>query len=185
MHYHHPLEGQELTVLKASPFTIRPVPDCARFSLRIDPDRRDAASAVFGLELPGAIGGLTSSGEKTAICLGPDEWYLLAPAAEKEVVEKSFGDLYGREIHSLTDISHREVGIAVEGREAALALQSAIAFDVEAMPVGSGRRTLFDKAQIVLLREAEDRFRIEVWHSFSEHVWHLLQAAGREIELGI
>ena len=41
------------------------------------------------------------------------------------------------------------------------------------------------KAQIVLVRQAEDVFRIEVWRSFSEHVLGLLQAASREIRLGI
>ena len=73
----------------------------------------------------------------------------------------------------------------MEGEAAALALRSAIAFDVEAMPVGSGCRTIFDKAQIVLIREDKNRFRIEVWRSFADHVWGLLQAVSREIALGI
>ena len=51
--------------------------------------------------------------------------------------------------------------------------------------IPSGCRTIFDKVQIVLLREAERHFRIEVWRTFADRVWGVLQAASREIELGI
>ena len=37
-----------------------------------------------------------------------------------------------------------------------------------------------DKAQIILMRETANRFRIEVWHSFSEHIWNFLAAVRRE-----
>ncbi|PWJ86284.1 heterotetrameric sarcosine oxidase gamma subunit [Pseudaminobacter salicylatoxidans] len=185
MHEHHPLVGREIAIRKAMPLIVRVAADTARFSLRIDPAEIEKASKAFGLNLPAKIGETAISGEKRAICLGPDEWYLTAPLAEQEAVEQAFADLYATAVHSLVDIGHREVGIEIEGSDAVLALQSALAFDIEAMPVGSGCRTIFDKAQIVLLREAENRFRIEVWRSFADHVWGLLQAAGREIELDI
>jgi sarcosine oxidase subunit gamma len=51
--------------------------------------------------------------------------------------------------------------------------------------IPSGCRTIFDKVQIVLLREAERHFRIEVWRTFAGRVWGVLEAASREIELGI
>lgn len=165
--------------------SLRPAVDAARFSLRIAPQGLEAASKILGLALPRAIGAAVSSDGRTAICLGPDEWYLIAPPSEQESLERGFAELYATTIHSLVDVGHREVGIEIAGAGAAHALQAAIAFDIEAMPVGSGRRTLMDKAQIILLREAEDRFRIEVWRSFADHVWELLQIVGREIELGI
>ena len=186
MHAHHPLDGNVITLHGPSPLAIRLLADKARFSLRIDPGQRDAAAAVLGLNLPGAIGGMVSLREKMAICLGPDEWYVTASEADKTEIEASFAALYERQPHSLVDVGHREVSIGIEGPKAALALQSAIAFDVEAMAIGIGCRTIFDgKAQIILLRDAKDRFQIEVWHSFSEHVWHFLQAVAREIELEI
>ena len=186
MHAHHPLDGKVTALQESLPVTIRRLGDKARFSLRIDPNRRDAASAVLGLNLPGAIGSMVATGEKTALCLGPDEWYVTAPDACQTEIEAGFAALYAREPHSLVDVSHREVSIGIEGLKAGLALQSAIAFDVDAMKLGTGCRTIFDgKAQIILLRDAMDRFQIEVWHSFSEHVWHFLQAVVREIELDI
>jgi sarcosine oxidase subunit gamma len=185
MHNHHPLVGRQLSGPQHGGLTIRPVEDCARFILRINPQDLSAASSIWDADLPAIIGGLVSAAGRIATCIGPDEWYLIAPLAEQEAIETAFAGLYTTTIHSLVDVGHREVGIAVEGPQAVLALQSCIAFEIGAMPVGSGCRTIIDKAQIILLREADDRFRIEVWHSFADHVWHLLAGISREIELGI
>ncbi|KAA0579870.1 sarcosine oxidase subunit gamma family protein [Azospirillum sp. Sh1] len=179
----HPLLGKTIAGDKTSRLTIRAAEDVARFSLRIDPAAAQSAGAAFGTPLPTRIGGMVENGGRTALQLGPDEWVLLAPVAESDTIADAFAAL--QEPHSLVDIGHREVGILVEGEAAALALRAAIAFDIEAMPVGSGCRTIFDKAQIVLIREDKNRFRIEVWRSFADHVWGLLQAVSREIALGI
>jgi len=184
MQTHHPLVGRALPGAQAR-VTLRPVEDCARFILRIDPQNLGAASLVWGASLPPTIGGLVSASGRIAACIGPDEWYLIAPLGEPDAIEGAFAELYGATTHSLVDIGHREVGIAIEGPEAVQALQASIAFDIAAMPVASGCRTIIDKVQIILLREAEDRFRIEVWHSFADHVWTLLAGICREIELGV
>jgi sarcosine oxidase subunit gamma len=184
MHTHHPLVGRALSGAQTR-VSIRPVEDCARFILRIDPQNLAKASSVWGADLPPDIGGLVSGSGRIAACLGPDEWYLIAPLAEQDAIESAFAALYVTTLHSLVDVGHREVGIAVEGPDAVLALQASIAFDIAGMPVGSGCRTIIDKAQIILIREGQDRFRVEVWHSFSDHVWNLLAGICREIELGI
>jgi sarcosine oxidase subunit gamma len=185
MQEHHPLLGREVIVHKAAPLAIIPAPDCARFSLRISSTELAVASNALGLKLPAKIGALATSGEKVALCLGPDEWHLTLPLTAQNAVERTFADLYAQMPHSLVDISHREVAVEIEGVDAALLLQSAVPFDVEAMPVTSGCRTVFDKAQIVLIRKGADLFRIDVWRSFADQVWGLLRAAAREIELGI
>lgn len=184
-HEHHPLAGRRIAVSKATPLSIRAAADCARFSLRLDAARIAEASKAFGLALPERIGEVTVTDGRLAVCLGPDEWHLLAPLAEQEEIERAFADLWVKVAHSLVNVGHRDVGIEVAGTAALLVLRSAIAFDIEAMPLGTGCRTVFDKAQIVLVREAEERFRIEVWRSFADHVWGILQAASREIELDI
>jgi sarcosine oxidase subunit gamma len=184
MRTHHPLAGLEMTGREMDLLSIRPAADGARFILRISPQDLAVASSVWGAGLPETIGGLTSSPGRTAVCLGPDEWFLLAPLAEQESIEQAFAGIYATTIHSLVDIGHREVGIEVQGRDAVLALQSVIAFDIGAMQVPGGCRTVLDKTQVILLREAADRFRIEVWNSFSDHVWHLLHGIYRELEVG-
>lgn len=164
---------------------LSPLADCARFSLRVPPEARAAAAEALGLDLPEMIGAITGEAERLALCLGPDEWYCLAPAAEEDAIVTRFDTLAQTLPLSLVVVSHRELGLALEGPEAALVLQSAIAFDVARMPVGTGCRTVFDKTQIILLRETPTRFRIEVWHSYAEHVWRFLRRVVREIELGI
>jgi sarcosine oxidase, subunit gamma len=64
-------------------------------------------------------------------------------------------------------------------------LRSACYFDREAMVPSTGARTIFDKAQIVLIRLGNDRFRVEVWRTFATQLWELLQAASYEIALDI
>ncbi len=159
--------------------------DCARFSLRVAQDDIERAGAAAGMALPKRIGETAASGGRLALCLGPDEWQLMAPLDERDHIEAAFAALYAEVPHSLVDVGRRETGIVVEGRNAALALRCACPLDVDAMPVGSAARTIFDKAQIVLIRQGERSFRIEVWQSFADHVWGILQAAGRESALGI
>jgi sarcosine oxidase subunit gamma len=181
----HPLANREMTGRDATLRSIHPAADCSRFMLRIRPDDLAVASSIWGTRLPGTIGGVTISSGRMAACIGPDEWFLLAPLSEQDAIEPAFASVYSTTLNSLVDISHREVGIEVSGRDAVLALQSVIAFDVGAMPAPGGCRTLMDKVQIILLREAEDRFRIEVWNSFSDHVWHLLHGIYDELKIGI
>ena len=52
-------------------------------------------------------------------------------------------------------------------------------------PVGGGTRTVFDTAQVVLTREADDRFHLTVWRSFAPHVRALLDIAARELAAGL
>lgn len=183
MHEHHPLAGREIAV--RSLLSLRVAADGARFSLRVDPAHAALAAEAFGLALPAKIGGATLARGRLAVRLGPDEWHLVAPLTHQAAVEDAFAALYAMVPHSLVDIGHREVGIEIAGAAAVLALQSAIPFDIESMPVASGCRTIFDKAQIILVRETQERFRIEVWRSFAGHVWGLLRAAGHEIALDI
>ena len=46
-----------------------------------------------------------------------------------------------------------------------------------AFPVGAGTRTLLAKAEILLVRTAPDRYRVECWRSFATYVHGFLQEA--------
>lgn len=157
--------------------------DCARFSLRARPEDGAKAGEAFGCAMPARIGSLASSGGRMALCLGPDEWFLMAPSPAADAVSDRFATAMDGAAYSLVDVSHREVGIEVRGRAATLALASLCALDLEAMPSGSATRTILDKAQAVLIKHGPDHYRIEVWQSFAAHLWALLTAVSREIEL--
>src|SRR3546814_9425338 len=69
---HHPLSGTPIAIDGGKSLSIRRAEDCARFSLRIAVEHAGEAAAAFGCDLPRAIGGMTSSAGKLALCLGPD-----------------------------------------------------------------------------------------------------------------
>jgi sarcosine oxidase, subunit gamma len=159
-----------------------PVIGGARFSLRLPASALKPASEALGLELTAPINRAAVLGERIAIRLGPDEWLLLLPEADAAEVAASLEAMLTDRLYSLTDISHRQTGIILEGAAVADILNGgcALDFDLAAFPVGMGTRTIFFKAEIVLWRQSETRFHLEVWRSFAPYVWELLSTIGRE-----
>ena len=158
--------------------TIAAAPAAARFILR-GTDCATAAGTAFGVVLPAVPCRAAESGERAALWLGPDEWLLLAAAAETEALQEALRNSLAGSPHALVDVSHRQVALIVEGAGAATVLNSGVPLDlsIQTFPVGMVARTIFDKAEIVLWRCAANRFRIEVWRSFSPYVLALLEIA--------
>ena len=157
----------------------------ARFNLRIAPADLDAASTAFGIMLPGKVGQGAAKGERAAYCLGPDEWLLHATEADQAAIVAAFTKARATTPHSLTVISDREFTIAITGPRAQELLTIGCPLDLSRMAPGTAKRTLFDSAQVVLIRDAQDAFRIEVWRSFFPHVRELLDIATRELACGL
>ena len=165
--------------------TIDVLPPVARLNLRIAPANLAAASAAFGLPLPNKIGQGAAKNGHAAWCLGPDECLLHAPEAEQAAIVADFAKARDKAPHSLTVISDREFTIAITGIRAQEFLTVACPLDLSRMAPGTAKRTLFDSAQVVLIRDADDAFRIEVWRSFFPHVSELLDIALREFACGL
>ncbi|WP_425450370.1 sarcosine oxidase subunit gamma [Virgifigura deserti] len=161
------------------------LPDCARFVLRIAPADMAAAGQVFGLALPEAIGAVAEADGRLALKLGPDEWRLHAAESDGAEIAARFAAELGTTPHSLVDISHREIGIEVSGTAALDVLTALCPLDLAARPVGSGTRTVFDRVEAVVLRQAENQFRLEVWQSFAPFLYSLLEIVGQEVEAGL
>lgn len=168
------------TVVKVTELPCR-----ARFSLRTALDCRVAVSEALGLVLPTRIGERRTSGRRSALCLGPDEWVLHTEEADSSALVAALVDLSARLPLSAVDIGDREIVLAVEGPAARDLLATGCPLDLARMPVGTGTRTVFDTVQVVLTREAEDRFRLEVWRSFAPHVRALLATAAEELAEGL
>ncbi len=170
--------------LGAGPVAIEVLAPVARFNLRVWPAERAAVAEAFGVALPERVGQGAEAGSKRAWCLGPDEWLLHADAAQEVEVVDAFAAIRAGSPHSLTVISDREITIGISGDRVEELLSVACPLDLRRMAPGSAKRTLFDTAQIVLLRDASERFRIEVWRSFFPHVHELLQIANAELASG-
>lgn len=179
----NPLSGRQIRIGAKAILGIAPVADCARFSLRGETTAIGEMLSAAGLQAPSEIGTSTASGETIVCKLAPDEWYLLVAANAVGSLLRESEAAYKSAPHSLVDVSHREVGIEVSGDQATWVLQATAPFDVEEMEVGCSRRTLIDKAQVILIRSSETNFRIEVWRSFATHVWGVLDATSRELPL--
>jgi sarcosine oxidase subunit gamma len=135
-----------------------------RYSMRA----RDPAvlEGVLGHALPRKVGD-TSDG---IACLGPDEWYVVLP--------DNFDLARGEGLPvSVVDVSSRALGLVLEGPGALAVLSSGCPLDLAKMGVGRATRTVFETVEIVVWREGEDRWHVEVWRSFATWLWHAFLAA--------
>jgi sarcosine oxidase subunit gamma len=58
-------------------------------------------------------------------------------------------------------------------------LASGCPLDLERFAVGRATRTVFETVEVIVWREAADRFRVFVWRSFAPWLWHALKAVER------
>jgi sarcosine oxidase subunit gamma len=140
------------------------------------------AAEALGQDIPAAIGGMSSGDQRTALCLGPDEWLLMVPESEGEGIAARFASLGEHVLHSLVDVGHRTVGIDVSGPASALVLNAGCPLDLDRFPIGGGTRTILDKAEIILIRLEKERYRLEIVRSFAEFVWNFLSIVGAEFD---
>jgi sarcosine oxidase, subunit gamma len=144
--------------------TISLAPPMTRFSLRAR--QGQALETLLGVKVPKKI----SATEGGIACLGPDEWLMRAPAGT------SIPTGAGLAV-ALTDVSERSVCLIVEGPKAARIIMSGCPQDLDKFAVGRASRTIYETVEIILIREAEDRFHIEVWRSFASWLWTALTQA--------
>jgi sarcosine oxidase subunit gamma len=159
---------------------IRDLPPDARFSLRVGPADRAAVAEAIGVALPEKVGARAVNGERSALCLGPDEWLVAADEGEAAGLAAGFAEVAGRLPVSAVEVSDREITLALEGPAVLDLLATGCSLDLARMPTGSGTRTVFDTAQVVL-----NRFHLTVWRSFAPHVRALLDIAVRELAAGL
>ncbi len=163
-----------------SPFvSLKPAASASRLSLRARESAVPALSEALGLALPTSPKSSVTSGLRSALWLGPDEW-LLIDQGESDLMVALAG-VSG--LFSATDISHRNTAIIVSGAGAEAALNAGCPQDLSlaSFPVGGCSRTIFGKAEVVLLRTGDDTFRVECWRSFATYVGGLLQEAAEDV----
>jgi sarcosine oxidase, subunit gamma len=162
---------------------LRTVPDTARWSLRGDVTVSAAAGTAIGLTLSADICRAVAQGTRAALCLGPDEHLLLAPAAESESLHTAITAALVSRAHSLVDVSHRQMGFEIAGPHAEWLLNGGCPLDLSqrAFPVGMCTRTVFAKAEVMLWRTSADTFRFEVWRSYATYCLDLLREISAEI----
>src|SRR5262249_33587283 len=144
-----PLFGRSFSV---DGFSVIPAPDATRFVFRARGAAVDRAGRAFGVDLPRQVFRTSTSGARTAMWMGPDEWLLLGPKSEKVLIEQQLTEMLAGIVHSLVDVSHRDAALILSGAKAAAALNAGCPLDLHPsiFMVGMCARTLLGKAQIVL-----------------------------------
>lgn len=154
------------------------LPPAERISLRAPEASVAALSKALGVALPNKPKTSAAKAARTALWLGPDEWLVIDEAGNDPLADCAKVAL----LHSAVGISHRNVAIAVIGAGAAATINSGCPQDLslDAFPVGAASRTILGKAEIVLLRNGPDDFRVECWRSFSDYVFTFLSEGARD-----
>lgn len=170
------LSQSEVSILKSAPLAL--------LSFRAREGALEAADTAFGAGLPRAALTSTTAPKRAALWMGPDEWTLLAPEEDLQLLQDTFSEKLSGQPHALVDISDRSEAIIVSGEKAVWLLNTGIFIDFTpgAFPVGTVTRTLFHKAPVLIWRIGEDTFFVEAWGSFMDYVPGLLVQAARELE---
>ncbi|MBZ9706494.1 sarcosine oxidase subunit gamma [Mesorhizobium sp. ESP7-2] len=164
--------------VSATGVKVEVLPPAERVSLRAPEASVAALSKALGVFLPKQPKTSASKGGRTALWLGPDEWLVIDEAGKDPLADCAKVSA----LHSSVGISHRNIAIAVTGPAAEAAINSGCPQDLslEAFPVGAASRTILGKAEIVLLRTADEAFRVECWRSFSDYVFTFLSEGARD-----
>lgn len=147
--------------------TLRRAPDMTRYSIRA----RAAADVerLLGVSVPAKIGA-TAHG---LACLGPDEWMLRQP-------ENSTAPAMDDPKVAVTEISHRNISITVEGPRAIEVLSAGCPLDLSKFEIGRATRTIFETVEVLIERTSEESFHVEVWRSFAPWLWTALTSVAGE-----
>lgn len=157
-------EPVSTTPFVAAGIAISLAPPMARYSLRAR--YAQALETLLNVKVPKRIGAT----EGGIACLGPDEWLLRAEVGTTIPTGASLPV-------AITDISERSLCFVVEGPRASEILMTGCPLDLDQFAVGRVTRTIFETVEIILIRETEDRFHVEVWRSFAAWLWTALTTA--------
>ena len=160
---------------------LAPVGPLARILFRGPAEAAASASRVFGPVLDTAPMRANQAGGRAALWLGPDEWLMIARDGDLDAILRALA-AEPMPPHSAVDVSHRNTGLVLSGPKAADVLAAGCPLDLDpaAFAVGTATRTLLGKAEIVLWRQAADRFHVECWRSFAPYVHAFLAEAALE-----
>lgn len=151
-----PFVAEGVTISLAAPMQ--------RYSLRAR--SAQALETLLNVKVPKKIGA-TESG---IACLGPDEWLFRGEASAAMPTGAGLPV-------AITDVSERSICLVINGPRAAELLMTGCPLDLDNFAVGRATRTIYETVEVIIIRDAEDRFQVEVWRSFAPWLWAALTTA--------
>ncbi len=193
---HLGLDGRAEASRGAAGVALAERPHRGMVNLRLDPSDETAMNAfaeAFGFALPVQPNTSAGNGEASALWLGPDEWWLVAPGygpgpeAGPELADKLRAALADG-FAAVTEVGEGRTCIRIAGPKARALLQKGCPLDFHprAFGVGACAQTLLAKATVAIHLVADESategpvFEVYVLRSFAEYLWAWIEDAGRE-----
>ena len=157
---------------------VEEVQGVTRFIFRGDMSVASKVSSITKIPLEQEINSAVSDTDCVSLRIGPDEWLLLMRDFSSRQILSEVKNAAGERSHSLVDVSHRNVGLKFSGEGVAIGLAAGcpLPLGIKRFPIGRCTRTLFGKAEVILWRQAEHIFRMEVWRSFAPYILAFIES---------
>ena len=163
---------------------IRELPFVTQVNLRADPEDTglmQRLAAELGVSLPVIPNTVGLRGGRRALWLAPDEWLIVGPDDQREVLDRAlcggFADAFG----SIVDVSANRTVLEVAGPKARWLLAQGLSIDLDPRSFGLDRcaQTLLAKAQVIIEHRKDSAFHCYVRTSFASYVADWLLDAAR------
>ena len=182
-----PLETSVATFRRVSSpaITLEAVPFETQLSLRGDAGDVRFVTVVeraTGVPLPSQVGALTGASTRL-LCLGPDEWLIVAGDEARQPLIASLMDALAGSDHALVDISASRAVIGLRGPRARDVLAKGLPLDLHPRAFAAPRcaQTVFAKIGVLLEQTDEaPSYRLYVRASFAAYVAAWLVDAAQE-----
>lgn len=130
-----------------------------------------AVRATLGFALPAFANTALEGGGRVAYWLGPDEWLVVGPAADRAILAQRLNEVFAGLHAAATEVSGGQALFVLEGPGAADALAADCPLDLHPRKFAPGAcaQTRFGKAA-VLLRPVAGGFELLLRRSFADYV---------------
>jgi sarcosine oxidase subunit gamma len=135
---------------------------------------------ALGFVLPVMPNTTASRDDRRALWLAPDEWLVVAPDGQQDILEQALRNRLDGAFGSIVDVSANRTVLEIRGAKARELLAHGVPIDLDARSFGPGRcaQSLLAKAQVIIERHDGSAFQIYARTSFARYLadW-LLDAA--------
>jgi sarcosine oxidase subunit gamma len=137
-------------------------------------------ASTLGFALPVVPNTTTSQNDRRALWLGPDEWLVVGPDGQQEILEQALRSGLNGAFGSIVDASAERTLLEISGARTPEILAHGVPIDLDPRSFGPNRcaQTLLAKAQVIIERRDDSGFFLYVRTAFASYTaeW-LLDAA--------
>ena len=163
--------------------TVREIPFLGMVAVRVSPGSPSSARLAerLGTPLPEHCGSVTSSGNHSALWLGPDEWLIVTEADGGELADELRNAL-GSDPGSVVDVSANRTTLELSGPAARETLEKGCVVDLHPGSFGPGTAvaTTLAPVPVLLWQTGATTYRVLPRASFADYVARWLLDAATE-----